>query len=228
MISYIPKFDVSDRQCREGLQVDPKLIAELIKSAKSPVLITGGRLLNDDRLVDFAVRFWRKGIPIIATGASSKKLIEMGVKPVFYSRSLHYLIQYVMDSWGGYDLILFMGFQPSYLSRMLSALKHFSDVITVSIDEFYQPNAKYSLTDFALIVREESCIGCGNCVIACPYNAIKCHSLISNGKRIVVDVRFCRDCEYMFCIPSCPYDAIEFVKGGEIYYRALEEILNNL
>jgi hypothetical protein len=39
------------------------------------------------------------------------------------------------DGRGRYDLILFMGFTPAYLSRMLSALKHFSDLITVSIDE---------------------------------------------------------------------------------------------
>ncbi len=234
-VYYIPKHEISDKQCREGLMAEPRVIADLIRSSKRPVLITGGKLLENDLLVDYAVMFYRKGIPIIATGASSKPLIERGVKPLFVSRTLHYVTQYILDeSWTGfdgkgrYDLILFMGFNSAYLSRMLSALKHFSEVVTVSIDEFYQPNAKFSLTDFALVIRDELCIGCGNCVIVCPYNAIKCQSIVKNGKRLVVDPKFCRDCEYVFCADSCPYDAIEFKKGGEIYYRALEEILKNL
>ncbi len=234
-VYYIPKHETSDKQCREGVVVEPKVVAEMIRSAKRPVLITGGRLLEDGRLVEYAVRFYEKGIPIIATGASSKPLIERGVRPLFCSRTLHYVTQYLLDpSWkgfdgkGSYDLVLFMGFNPSYLSRMLSALKHFSEITTVSVDEFYQPHARFSLTDFALVVKEELCIGCGNCVIVCPYNAIECQSIVKNGKRLVVDARFCRDCEYVFCADSCPYDAIEFVKGGEIYYKALEEILNNL
>jgi acetyl-CoA decarbonylase/synthase complex subunit epsilon len=234
-VYYIPKHEISDKQCREGLVVEPKAIADMIRSARRPLLIVGGKLLENEKLVEYAVKFYKKGIPIVATGASSKPLIERGVKPLSASRSLHYIIQYLLDeSWkgfdgkGSYDLILFMGFIPAYLSRMLSALKHFSDIITISIDEFYQPNAKFSLTDFALVVREDQCIGCGNCVIVCPYNAIECQSIIKNGRRLVVDVRFCRDCEYVFCMESCPYDAIEFRKGGEIYYKALDEILENL
>ncbi len=234
-VYYIPKHEISDKQCREGMVVEPKAIASLIRSARRPILITGGKLLEDENLVRYAVKFHKKGIPIVATGASSKPLVENGVKPIFVSRTLHYLTQYMLDeSWkgfdgkGGYDLILFMGFTPAYLSRMLSALKHFSNVVTVSIDEFYQPNAKFSLTDFALIVRDELCIGCGNCVIVCPYNAIECQSIVKNGRRLTVDVRFCKDCEYVFCADSCPYDAIEFRKGGEIYYKALDVILNNL
>jgi len=234
-VYYISKHEISDKQCREGLVVEPKAIADLIRSARRPILITGGKLLEDERLVHYAVEFHKKGIPIVATGASSKPLIENGVKPIFVSRSLHYLTQYLLDeSWkgfdgkGNYDLILFMGFTPAYLSRMLSALKHFSNIVTVSIDEFYQPNAKFSLTDFALVVRDELCIGCGNCVIVCPYNAIECQSIVRNGRKLVVDARFCKDCEHVFCADSCPYDAIEFRKGGEIYYRALDEILKNL
>ncbi len=30
---------------------------------------------------------------------------------------------------------------------MLSALKHFSKITTIVIDEFYQPHAKFSFTD---------------------------------------------------------------------------------
>ncbi len=234
-VYYIPKYEISDRQCRDGIIVEPKIIAAMIRSARRPLLIVGGKLLENEKLVEYAVKFYKKGIPIVATGASSRPLIEKGVRPLSASRSLHYITQYLLDeSWRGfdgkgrYDLILFMGFTPAYLSRMLSALKHFSDLITISIDEFYQPNAKFSLTNFALIIRGELCIGCGNCVVVCPYNAIECQSMVKNGRKLIVDVRFCRDCEYIFCAESCPYDALEIRKGGEVYYKALDEILENL
>ncbi len=234
-IYYIPKHDISDKQCRSALMIGPEKVAELIRSARRPVLIVGGKLLEDERLVEYAVRFHEKGIQIVATGASSKPLIERGVRPVFYSRTLHYVVTYMLDeSWQGfdgrgkYDLALFMGFKPPYLSRMLSALKHFSDIVTVSIDDHYQPNASYSLTDFALVVREGDCIGCGNCVVVCPYNAIECQSVVRNGRRLVINVELCRVCEYVYCTQSCPYDALEFVKGGEVYYRAVEEILRRI
>jgi len=231
-VFFIPRRNPADVQCKEGITAEPELIAKLILEARRPVLITGGRLLKDERLVDYAVKFYEKGIPIIATGGSSKPLVGRGVKLQSASRSLHYVTQFLLDEdWRGfdgkgrYDLILFLGFTPHYLSRMLSALKHFSDIVTVSIDEFYQSNAKYSLVDFALIIREDLCIGCGNCIIVCPYNAIKYQSIVKNGKKFVVDVKFCRDCEYVFCAGSCPYDAIEFKSGGEAYYKALDEIL---
>jgi len=234
-IYYIPRHEISDRQCRSAILVGPEKIAELIRGARRPVLVVGGKLLEDERLVEYAAEFWRRGITLIATGASSKPLIERGVRPKFYSRTLHYVVAYMLDeSWNGfdgrgrYDLALFMGFKPSYLSRMLSALKHFSDIVTVSIDEHYQPNATYSLTDFALIIKEDNCIGCGNCVVVCPYNAIECQSVVRNGRRLVVNVEFCRDCEYVYCTESCPYGALEFVKGGEVYYRAIEDILRHL
>ncbi len=229
-VYFIAKHEPSDVQCRKGFAIDPKGVADLIRRARKPLLITGGKLLEDHRLVDFACEFYSKGIPIIATGASSKPLFQRGVKPIFYSRTLHYVVQYLLDGeWElNGDLILFLGFSYPYLSRMLSALKHFSSITTVSLD-CYQPNATYSLTDFALIIREEMCIGCGNCVVVCPYNAIELYqSRIRDGRRIVIDIRFCADCEYIYCTDFCPYNALEFVKGGEVVYRSLLEILDSI
>jgi acetyl-CoA decarbonylase/synthase complex subunit epsilon len=126
-------------------------IARMIKKARHAVLITGGKLLHDEKLVECAVKMYDKGIPIIATGASSKPLIEKGVKPQSAIFSLHYVTQFMLDEeWqgfdgrGGYDTALFLGFEPYYLSRMLSALKHFSNITTISIDSFYQPHAQFS------------------------------------------------------------------------------------
>ena len=149
------RYQVADVQVsREATAVKPQVVVNLIKKAKHPVLITGGQLLKDEKLVEIAVKFYEKGIPIIATGGSSKPLVEKGVKPQSVVFTLHQITQFLLDEeWkgfdgkGSYDLVLFMGFLPYYLSRMLSALKHFSKVTTVALEEFYQPHAKFSFTN---------------------------------------------------------------------------------
>ncbi|MCS7143729.1 MAG: CO dehydrogenase/acetyl-CoA synthase complex subunit epsilon [Archaeoglobaceae archaeon] len=147
------RYNVADLQVsKEATAVKPVVVANMIKKAKNPVLITGGALLKDQKLVEIAVKFHKKGIPIIATGGSSKPLIEQGVKPIFKTYTLHQITQFLLDEdfkYNGknFDLVLFLGFLPYYLSRMLSALKHFSDLTTIAIDEFYHPHAKFSFTN---------------------------------------------------------------------------------
>ncbi|MEM2060086.1 MAG: CO dehydrogenase/acetyl-CoA synthase complex subunit epsilon, partial [Archaeoglobaceae archaeon] len=90
--------------------------------------------------------------PVIATGGSSKPLIEKGVKPLFKTYTLHQITQFLLDedfkpNGKNFDVVLFLGFLPYYLSRMLSALKHFSNITTIAIDEFYHPHAKFSFTN---------------------------------------------------------------------------------
>ncbi|WP_456370473.1 CO dehydrogenase/acetyl-CoA synthase complex subunit epsilon [Geoglobus sp.] len=149
------RYQVADIQVsREATPVKPSVVVNLVKKAKHPVLVTGGQLLKDEKLVEYAVKFYEKGIPIIATGGSSKPLIERGVKPQSAVFTLHYVTQFMLDEeWqgfdgkGNYDVVLYLGFLPYYLSRMLSALKHFSKITTISLDEFYQPHAKFSFTN---------------------------------------------------------------------------------
>lgn len=149
------RFDIADVQAsREAVAVKPKAAANMIKKAKRPLLVTGGQLLKDEKLVDFAAKFAEKGIPIAATAGSSKPLIERGVKPISKTYTLHQITQFLLDEEfegfdgeGSYDVVIFLGFIPYYLSRMLSALKHFSKITTIAIDEFYQPHAKFSFTN---------------------------------------------------------------------------------
>ena len=102
--------------------------------------------------VEIAVKFYEKGIPVIATGGSSKPLIERSVKPLFKTFTLHQITQFLLDedfkiNGKKVDLAVFLGFLPYYLSRMLSALKHFSEIKTIAIDEFYHPHASFSFTN---------------------------------------------------------------------------------
>jgi acetyl-CoA decarbonylase/synthase complex subunit epsilon len=147
------RYNIADVQVsREATAVKPAVVANLIKKAENPVLITGGVLLKEPKLVEIAVKFYEKGIPVIATAGSSKPLIEKGVKPLFKTYTLHQITQFLLDedfkiNGKKVDLVVYPGFLPYYLSRMLSALKHFSDIKTIAIDEFYHPHASFSFTN---------------------------------------------------------------------------------
>ncbi len=149
------RFDIADVQAsRESVAVKPKTAANMIRKAKRPLLVTGGMLLKDDKLVEYAVKLAEKGIAIAATAGSSKPLMERSVKPVVKTYTLHQITQFLLDDEfegfdgnGNYDVVIFLGFIPYYLSRMLSALKHFSKITTIAIDEFYQSHAKFSFTN---------------------------------------------------------------------------------
>lgn len=80
-----------------------------------------------------------------------------------------------------------------------------------------------------LLIHEELCNGCGNCVIACPVSAMadpgarggkgpKSNDLVFkviNGKVKIVDLSRCRrtseDKRCRICVDVCPTRAIEFV-----------------
>ena len=113
-------FNPADVQAsRSARIVRPEVLAKMVSRAENPVLITGGKLLEDDKLVDYAVRIHKHGIAIIATGASSKPLLERGVKPDSCVFTLHHITQFLLDAgWQGfkgkaYDFALFLAFyQP--------------------------------------------------------------------------------------------------------------------
>jgi len=50
-------------------------------------------------------------------------------------------------------------------------------------------------------VDENRCVGCGQCVEACPFNAIWLHP--STGKALMCD-------QCGACIEACPFDALSF------------------
>lgn len=73
-----------------------------------------------------------------------------------------------------------------------------------------------------IIVDEEKCIGCGNCVVSCPINsknpetaagkpqydnAVSC---IIDGVVKFLDKEKCIGCS--ICVKSCPFGAIKIVK----------------
>ena len=78
---------------------------------------------------------------------------------------------------------------------------------------------------FAVHVNMERCTGCGNCVTACPVNALELHTFdpvtkekiyhVKDGKSISLDIReeLCAGCGV--CVLACPYDVIRLAGSGE-------------
>ena len=225
---FIPRsYKPSELQCERAVCVTPAEAADVILSSKA-VLITGGLLLERDYLVDYAVKL-SEFMPVIATGASSKPLIEKGVYPLTRSFTLHHIIQFVEDGeWKPLkrcDLLVFLGVQPYYLSRVLSSLRHFSNVKTLSLDEFYQPNADYSLSAIAMGIDERLCSGCGDCVAVCRTMSRGLAINVVRGK-IIVRPELCVGCG--MCADFCSRRAIVFEKGDNLHRRMLEELIRAL
>jgi len=76
---------------------------------------------------------------------------------------------------------------------------------------------------FATHVNLERCTGCGNCVVACPVDALELYTLdpvtkekiyqVQDGVSVVLDFKaeLCAGCGV--CVEACPYDVIT-LRGG--------------
>ncbi len=112
----------------------PTLVKMMIRRAKKPILILGENLEEDEK--ELIKRFIEKyNLKVIKTPE------EMNLMAI---------IKLLANS--NYDLALFTGITYYYLAQAVTHLKQFSNVITVSIDKYYQPNTLYS---FPNLSREE-------------------------------------------------------------------------
>lgn len=66
-----------------------------------------------------------------------------------------------------------------------------------------------AIKGFMLQIKEETCTGCGNCIVVCPVNAVKPEDVmgINKGAVNIYEKDFCTGCGN--CMRSCAYDAIE-------------------
>ena len=137
----------------------PKVAATLIKRAKHPVLIVGHEAVeeinNEIKLIEYIVKIAKAGkIPVVASGksfAEIKKFIPVSLMSIVEVGSKLIDPNWSgVDGLGSHDLALFIAI-PYYVEWLvLSGIKHFSNIVTISLDRFYQPHASWSFPNLTI------------------------------------------------------------------------------
>jgi len=129
--------------------ITTEVAAKLISKAKRPLLVVGTLALSPE-VLDRAVKIAQaKNIPIAATGSSMHGFVGKDVNAKYINA--HALGFYLtapnwpgLDGNGNYDTIIILGFKKYYINQVLSAVKNFSDVKSISIGKDYIQNATMS------------------------------------------------------------------------------------
>jgi anaerobic carbon-monoxide dehydrogenase, CODH/ACS complex subunit epsilon len=137
----------------------PEVIDAMIKRSKHPVMIVGHEAarvaLDDKKMIDYLIDLGKtRNIPIIANANTNIEFLNRGYTQATIMPAVeagHRLSDGEwkgLDGKGPYDLAIFAGL-PYYMGwTILSGLKHFApQVRTVSLDNWYQPNASFSFAN---------------------------------------------------------------------------------
>ncbi|WP_406662274.1 CO dehydrogenase/acetyl-CoA synthase complex subunit epsilon [Methanolobus sp. ZRKC3] len=129
--------------------VNPATVSKMISKAKRPLLIVGSEVMKNETLLDKAIAIASKGVAVAATGHSIKGFLDKGADAKYFN--IHSLAHYLgdakwtgLDGQGGYDLIVFLGHKKYYLNQVLSGLKNFTDLRTVTLERHFMQNASFS------------------------------------------------------------------------------------
>ncbi|XRP97308.1 CO dehydrogenase/acetyl-CoA synthase complex subunit epsilon [Methanocaldococcus sp. 16A] len=110
---------------------NPTLVKMMIRRAKKPILILGENLEDEEKeLINKLIE--KYNLKVIKTPEDM---------------NLMAIMKYLSNS--DYDLALFTGITYYYLAQAATHLKQFSNVTTVSIDKYYQPNTLYSFPNLS-------------------------------------------------------------------------------
>ena len=114
--------------------------------------------LGEEKAIDYLISMAKAAeIPVVATAHIFGEFTKRGFQPASWM-SVMDIVNRLQDSgWKGldgrgqYDLALFVGI-PYYMEwTILSSLKHFSsDLTTISLGRFYQPQATCSFSNLSL------------------------------------------------------------------------------
>jgi acetyl-CoA decarbonylase/synthase complex subunit epsilon len=137
------------------LIMKPEVVVAMVKRAKRPILIVGHLATVTDsetgKMIDYAIRLNKAtGIQVIATAHTAHEFMKQGFQPAASMSAMDIGNRLTDPTWkgldgkGSYDVALFMGL-PYYMEFViLSGLKHFSDLKTISLDRYYNPHATWS------------------------------------------------------------------------------------
>lgn len=137
---------------KQARVVTPELASKILSKVRRKVMLCGSGI-KDQKIgkepIQKCILDLSKEMSVVVAPSVLKDFLEMGVEPV--AKGVVEITNLLRDAeWrgfdgkGNYDLVAYLGF-PYYLeSQMLSVLKHFSNIKTMSLGRFYQPNADYS------------------------------------------------------------------------------------
>jgi acetyl-CoA decarbonylase/synthase complex subunit epsilon len=135
--------------------VGGKAAAKIMKKKRCLLIVSAHaiRELDGKRLIDYAVEIGKAGIPVVATANMVKELRDAGFKEatdlqlVDITNRLKDPAWMGLDGKGPYNCVVYLGGIYYVQSQSLSTLKHFSDILTISLDREYQPNAGFSFNN---------------------------------------------------------------------------------
>jgi anaerobic carbon-monoxide dehydrogenase, CODH/ACS complex subunit epsilon len=135
--------------------VKPEVAAAMIKRAKRPILVVGYLSTKTDKdtgkMIEYAIRLNKAtGVPIVATAHTIKEFVKQGFNDATQMNAMDIGNRLKDPNWegldgkGSYDVALFMGW-PYYMEFVImSGLKHFSNLRTITLDRYYNPHASWS------------------------------------------------------------------------------------
>lgn len=135
--------------------------AAVIRRAKRPILVLGHRAgvieCNGGTMIDCLIGLARaSGCTVVASGNASAALrkrdytAHAAMPAVELGSRLTDPMWTGIDGKGTYDLVLLAGLPYPMAWTLLSALKHFSPIQTLSLDPGYQPQATWSLSNISI------------------------------------------------------------------------------
>lgn len=138
---------------KRAMPLKGEIAVKLIQEAKRPLLAIGSLALEtkvgDELLVDLIAKL-DGNIPVVTTAHVLKGLLERGSNPAASIGVVDLTNRLTDQTWGvdgkgPHDLAIFLGIPYPLQSQMLSTLKHFAtNLRTISLDRFFQPNADWS------------------------------------------------------------------------------------
>ena len=138
----------------------PEVVVAMVKKAKRPILIVGHEAVDSDlgeeKLIDYIIRLAKTTkIPVVATAHIVGEFVKRGYSPTAWMPAVDITNRLQDEEWKGldgkgqYDLALFTGL-PYYMAwTILSSMKHFSNLKTITLDRFYQPHATWSFPNLS-------------------------------------------------------------------------------
>jgi acetyl-CoA decarbonylase/synthase complex subunit epsilon len=148
--------------CKTSKAVQPNVAGKMISKAKRPRLIVGSQVLKNEELLKRTIEIAKKAdLPVAATGHSISGMVDSGVNAKYIN--VHSLATYLCDpNWKGldgegqYDTVIMLGHIKYYVNQVLSGLKSFSNLKTISIERFYIQNATMSFGNITPEVHVEA------------------------------------------------------------------------